>query len=81
MQRKIFPKYELEWMIAEAFSKQHECTAVRSVEVYWHPADEAGCNWNVNASLGGGQGTLNCQACAVDVIRELRDQYNIVDPE
>ena len=81
MERQLLPKYELEWRLAEAFSKHNECSMVRNIQVVPQQPDDTGCNWNVQASTGGNAGDLNCQACALDVVRDLRAQYNILDAD
>jgi hypothetical protein len=75
MAREIRTKEYLQERISEEASKHAECAGVQFGGVYWHEAEESGCNWSV--SIVSGPEWSDCFIAVEQFIFGLREQYNI----
>lgn len=79
MTREIATKDELRQMIQDAIDQgtdlDGDCRDVVANEVYWHEADESGCNWNLHSF----RGDRSCADVVARIVGTLRTQYRISD--
>ncbi|MBK7675889.1 MAG: hypothetical protein IPJ27_14690 [Candidatus Accumulibacter sp.] len=79
MSRVILDAGEIrERLITEA-EKHVVCKTAYIGGVYWHEPDETGCNWKVSTN-----DEINRNGCIqrlLPLIRMLREQYNIPEPD
>jgi len=79
MTRELTTKDELQDMIQSAIEKSTDldgdCRDVIANEVYWHEADQSGCNWDLHSF----RGDTSCAGVVNRIVAELRARYMIAD--
>lgn len=77
MARRIESKETIEKLIAEETIQHADCVNVTWGGIYWHEADEYGCNWSI--STINGQDWEACLNRLRPFIANLRATVNIPD--
>jgi hypothetical protein len=79
--RELKTAAELRALIAERMAELEVCQELQPNEVYWHEADETGCNWSLHSFGGIAAMAQECWEALSGYLAELRERYKLEDPE